>query len=94
MYQDKKDNIQTIVTEKRVALSEKKEAIMGDFQQFSDEFKDSMKTVGSVSNPIPPKLEHPTENSTSVQEKNKSYINEPCKTKESTTIKDTKKIKQ
>lgn len=89
MYQDKKDNIQTIVTEKRVALSEKKEAIMGDFQQFSDEFKDSMKTVGSVSNPIPPKLEHPTENSTSVQEKNKSY-----KTKESTTIKDTKKIKQ
>ena len=44
--------------EKSEAMKEefdsKKQQIMDDYEQFKEEFTDSMKTVGTVSNPQPP----------------------------------------
>lgn len=65
IYQDKKDIVQTKVADKKAELLEKSEAIkeeydtkkqqmITDYETFKEDFKDSMKTVGTVSNPQPP----------------------------------------
>uniref|UniRef100_A0A336MH59 CSON014723 protein n=1 Tax=Culicoides sonorensis TaxID=179676 RepID=A0A336MH59_CULSO len=68
IYQDKKETVQLKVADKKAEMYEKKEAmkeefdskkqqIMDDYIQFKEEFKDSMKTVGEISNPKPPNIE-------------------------------------
>lgn len=49
----------------------KKQQIMDDYVQFKEEFKDSMKTVGTVSNPQPPPVTPEEEAAAKIAQKTK-----------------------
>lgn len=74
IYQDKKEIVQTRVADKKAELLEKKETMKGELETFKEDFRDSMKTVGTISNPQPPPIpeEPATETATKTEKSAKT----------------------